>query len=206
MPAQATTKDRVLDAALACFTEIGFSQTSVGAIRDRSGVSVGSIYHHFGNKEGVAVALYLRALDSYHAGVLAVLDTAHGGEAVVKGVVGHYVDWVVGHPDMARYLLFMRREATAGDGREKIRAHTKAFLSRVAAVLVPMVERGEVRAVARELYVPLMVGPAQEVIRLWLSGRLGLDPATARDDLADAAWRVFRPDAALPKTAKERKG
>lgn len=188
------TKERVLAAAFSCFSCIGFSQTSIGDIRDLSGVSVGSIYHHFRNKEGIATALYLKALDLYRAGILETLRTAKTGEAVIKGVVRHHVDWVVENPDMGRYLLFMRREATAGEGGGAIRAQTKAFLREVSATLKPMIARGEIRAMARELYVPLMIGPAQEVIRLWLSGRLGLDPADARDDLADAAWRVFKPN------------
>lgn len=194
MNAISDTKERVLAAALACFGDIGFSQTSIGAIRERSGVSVGSIYHHFRNKEGIATALYLKALDLYRVGILDILRAATTGEAVVKGVVRHHVDWVVENPDLGRYLLFMRREATAGEGGDAIRAHTKTFLREVSATLKPMIARGEIRQMARELYVPLMIGPAQEVIRLWLSGRMDLNPAEARDDLADAAWRVFKPN------------
>ncbi|MDD4881541.1 MAG: TetR/AcrR family transcriptional regulator [Gallionellaceae bacterium] len=52
------TRFLVLDTALTLFTERGFFSTSVHDISREAGVSIGSIYHHFGDKEGVASALY----------------------------------------------------------------------------------------------------------------------------------------------------
>ena len=42
------------------FAEGGLSALSVQEIRERSGVSVGSLYHHFGSREGIVLALYER--------------------------------------------------------------------------------------------------------------------------------------------------
>lgn len=44
------TRERVLSSARAVFAELGYAEASIGAIVERSGVSVGSIYHHFGGK------------------------------------------------------------------------------------------------------------------------------------------------------------
>ena len=52
------TRTLVLDAALKLFTDRGYFATSVHDISRTAGVSVGSIYHHFGDKEGLARALY----------------------------------------------------------------------------------------------------------------------------------------------------
>src|SRR6185436_8786528 len=62
-------KEAVLEAALACFEELGYDNTSIEDIRARSGASIGSIYHHFGRKEVIAAALYVDTLVKYRAGL-----------------------------------------------------------------------------------------------------------------------------------------
>ena len=44
-------KDSILTAALACITDVGADATTIEMIRERSGASIGSLYHHFGNKD-----------------------------------------------------------------------------------------------------------------------------------------------------------
>ncbi len=53
------TRVQVLDAALSLFTDKGYFNTSVHEIGRVAGVSIGSIYHHFGDKEGLARSLYM---------------------------------------------------------------------------------------------------------------------------------------------------
>ena len=50
-------RDAILEAALEAFDATG--ATAIEEVRRRSGASVGSIYHHFGNVDGVVAALYL---------------------------------------------------------------------------------------------------------------------------------------------------
>ena len=50
----------VLQAALKCFSERGAEATSIEMIRDLSGASVGSIYHHFGGKNELFLAIFER--------------------------------------------------------------------------------------------------------------------------------------------------
>jgi len=52
------TRRVLLDAARQVFTEQGFSQTSVADVVERAGSSVGSLYHHFGGKSELFLALW----------------------------------------------------------------------------------------------------------------------------------------------------
>jgi AcrR family transcriptional regulator len=54
---------KVLKAALSLFSRQGFRATSMRQIARRSGLSVGNLYHHFGNKE----AIFQRLIDQYWA-------------------------------------------------------------------------------------------------------------------------------------------
>ncbi|VFT27135.1 transcriptional regulator [Pseudomonas aeruginosa] len=64
---RSSRKDEILQAALACFSEHGVDATTIEMIRDRSGASIGSLYHHFGNKERIHGELYLAGIGQYAA-------------------------------------------------------------------------------------------------------------------------------------------
>ena len=53
----AQTQRALLDAARAVFTERGFSDASIADVVERAGSSVGSLYHHFGGKSELFLAL-----------------------------------------------------------------------------------------------------------------------------------------------------
>ncbi|MGV9666551.1 TetR/AcrR family transcriptional regulator [Nocardia niigatensis] len=59
----AATTAAILTAAEQLFTENGFHTVSMDAIAAAAGIAVGSIYHHFGNKERLYLALVERALE-----------------------------------------------------------------------------------------------------------------------------------------------
>src|SRR5438046_5346919 len=50
-------KTQILDAALVCFGQRGFQQTSMHDISAEAGISVGLIYRYFANKEAVISAM-----------------------------------------------------------------------------------------------------------------------------------------------------
>ena len=54
----AQTQRALLDAAREIFTEQGFIEASIADVVERAGSSVGSLYHHFGGKSELFLALY----------------------------------------------------------------------------------------------------------------------------------------------------
>ena len=54
----AHTQRALLDAAREVFTSRGFSDASIAEVVDRAGSSVGSLYHHFGGKSELFLALW----------------------------------------------------------------------------------------------------------------------------------------------------
>src|SRR5690349_25121687 len=76
-------RQAILDAALECFSTLGYDQTTLADIRARSGASTGSIYHHFGSKERIAASLYLDGIhQTQAAGMAALLRTRTGRTGV----------------------------------------------------------------------------------------------------------------------------
>ena len=62
MTAAPTTRERIVDAAVAMTTESGWSVVTMGALADRVGVSRQTVYNEVGSKEGLAEAVILREL------------------------------------------------------------------------------------------------------------------------------------------------
>ena len=55
-----TTQQRILDAATDVFVARGFTAATMADIVDHSGASIGSIYHHFGGKKELFLAIFER--------------------------------------------------------------------------------------------------------------------------------------------------
>jgi AcrR family transcriptional regulator len=174
----------ILDAALAAFAEHGVEATTIEDVRRRSGASVGSIYHHFGDKEGLADALYVEGLRAYQRGFLAVLAKRATAERGIKALVRHHLRWVAVNPDLARYLLRRREVDDEGANAEVARASGE-WLARQH-------EAGQIRPLALDLTFVLLIGPAQEFCRHWLNGRVTTSIKAAERPLADAAWRALQ--------------
>jgi AcrR family transcriptional regulator len=183
----ANRKQEILDAALRGFAEKGLAGTTVEEVRRRSGASVGSIYHHFGDKEGIAAALYVAGLRDYQEGLLAVLAVGDDAERTVGALVRHHLRWVAADRDRARFLLSGRPPRAAGEiaqlNRRALAATSRWFDEQVAA--------GQIRPIPFELFYAVLIGPAQEFCRYWLDGRMRTPLRTAERELAAAAWRAL---------------
>lgn len=190
----ARRRAQILDAALKCFTEKGFTATKMADVQLVSGASIGSIYHHFSSKEELAAALYVEGLRDYQDGVVAVLRENPGAEEGVRGMVRHHLRWVQSKPDLARYLLSSREAEVVLATRGPLRELNRTFFGEVEAWLEPHRDAGRIRRLPFDVHHAILIGPAQELARLWLSGRTATDLEFAAGQLAAAAWNALRGD------------
>ena len=69
-----STRERILEVVIDQLATGGEAAVRVDDVRDRSGVSVGSIYHHFGDRDGLIVAAQLRRFARYAEAETAALS------------------------------------------------------------------------------------------------------------------------------------
>lgn len=189
---RASRKDDILQAALACFSESGVDATTIEMIRDRSGASIGSLYHHFGNRERIIGALYLEGIGQYAALLDAGLREGMSAEATVRLFVTCYIDWVVAHPDWARFILHNRGRVEAGEMGEQLREANRQQGRRIAELLAVHRQAGAFREMPFELFNSVVIGPTHDYVRNWLAGRTRVELADCRDLLAEIAWGSVR--------------
>jgi AcrR family transcriptional regulator len=190
--ARPSRKDDILQAALACFSESGVDATTIEMIRDRSGASNGSLYHHYGNKERIIGALYLAGVGQYAALLDAGLHEAKSAEAVVKLFVTSYIDWVSANPQWARFILHSRGRVEAGEVGEELREANRQQGRRIAELLAEHRKAGAFKALSAELFNSVVIGPTHDYARNWLAGRTRVDLIECREQLAQIAWESVR--------------
>lgn len=100
----------VLATTLKLFSEKGFFRTSMQDISREANVSIGSIYHHFKNKEILAKALYDMLLDAMTAKTLHFLETEDTFEASCKGLIRHFFEVAEKEPHALKFLLYARHQ------------------------------------------------------------------------------------------------
>jgi AcrR family transcriptional regulator len=186
-------RSQILNAALNCFLAHGVEATTIDQIRQASGASHGSIYHHFGSKEAIALAVYSELIKDYHALVLGRLreqTTARGG---IRAFVAAHLEWQQSNRDRSLYLTRTEISDATGEAADSIAEILKAYFRAVHEWLQPFIEKGEIIRVSPSLYVPLILGPAASFSRHWLSHRLDLDMTEVAEILAEAAWKSVTP-------------
>lgn len=190
-------KSTILSAALAVFSEKGIEAATIEDIRQRSQASVGSIYHHFGTKEGIAAALFGHGLDDYWSQLIGRVQDQPSAQKAIHGLIEAHIGWITANPDLARFL-FARRQAVGPAYEQAIRQRTADHFKALFALLKPWFKQGVLRRLPADLYAPLLMGPAQEFSRQWLGGRVELDPRIAIKELSLAAWRCLATDPDSP--------
>lgn len=192
---RASRKDDILQAALACFSEFGVDATTIEMIRERSGASIGSLYHHFGNRERIIAALYLEGVGQYAAMLETGLAQALDAEACIRLFVTCYIDWVLAHPEWARFVLHNRGRVEQGEMGEALREANRRQGRRIGELVRQHQEAGALRALPLELFISVVIGPTQDFVRNWLAGRTRLQLAECRELLAQIAWDSVRVEA-----------
>jgi AcrR family transcriptional regulator len=184
---------QILDAALNCFLRQGIEATTMEHIRDASGASHGSIYHHFGSKEAIALALYEEGMHDYQEAVLSELARQTTVNDGIHAIIATHLRWTAADPNRSLYLTRVASADTTGATTERITAVNREFFHKIQDWLRPFVERREVIQAPFDLYVPLLLGATAHLCRHWLAGRITGKLPSFANDLANAAWRSLQP-------------
>lgn len=184
---------RVMEVALSHFSEVGIERTSVDKILKGAGCSVGSFYHHFGSKEGIAEALFIHGVQEFNDAVLAALLPHNNAESGIKGTVSFCCDWVTEKSQLAAFLL-SREIKLSERAKIELRQLDRNYGQKLYDWFVPHVVSGVLLKLPTEMYMTLIAGPTLEHSRLWLSGRSERSPGDVSVVLSNAAWQAVRGD------------
>ena len=187
-----SSRDRILDSARDAFIDRGLIGASIGDVSAAAGASVGSIYHHFEGKEGLAAAVYTAALADFQRVFAHAVTTAPDAEQGIRAGVHTVLRWCLrDQPGAARFLL-TASDAARGPAADDLRAMNRDFFARVLGWWRPHADAGALRDVNLDLVHAIWLGPSLEYCRTRLAGRTRVAPGRAERELAGAAWNALR--------------
>ncbi|MCY0923737.1 TetR/AcrR family transcriptional regulator [Streptomyces sp. H27-G5] len=185
------TVEQVLDAALRIYASSGEAGLTLGAITKASGVSSGSIYHHFGSLDGVLAALAHRSLGQLLQTLLTALTRTTDARSGIQAVVLAYLDFVRVHPDAARLMHSVTADHEGMAHAGEIRDSQEARLTPIALWIQEHQKSGELADLSTPLIESLVMGPVVGAVRRWLTvGDLDLEEAAGA--LPEHIWRSVR--------------
>ncbi|MBP2604091.1 TetR/AcrR family transcriptional regulator [Acinetobacter calcoaceticus] len=185
---RAVLKRQILLDALSCFLENGIETTSIEMIRSKSDSSVGAIYHHFKNKEGIVATLFFAALDDQAARRDDYLEGTESLQEVLYAFIHSYIDWVSEQPEFAKFLISARFNVMQGEDQERLVQKNKSRNQKIFNEISNYADSEFLKSIPHELLLSLVIGSTENYCRAWLSQRVSSNPKVYKDILAKAAW------------------
>jgi AcrR family transcriptional regulator len=145
-------KDKILQAALECFAELGYDATRVRHVAQRAGVSDAALYRHYPSMQALAEELYARHFSDY-ATALDQATAAGTTEERLRRAVR--VTLATYRADPAAFTFALLRTPTF---MPSLPAGTDYPVGILAAVIAAGQERGEVRAGTPKLLAAIFIG------------------------------------------------
>ncbi|GAB4240025.1 MAG: TetR/AcrR family transcriptional regulator [Deltaproteobacteria bacterium] len=96
----------ILATASRLFAEKGYGNATTAEIAREAGVAEGTLYHHFGSKDGIFLTLFDETMKGYLAGVEEILSRNAPGRDALSAFVRFHFEYVSRRKE--QYLLLLR--------------------------------------------------------------------------------------------------
>lgn len=180
------TRDIILSTALLLFTERGYFATSIHDIRRLAGISIGSIYHHFGSKESIARAIY----DEQFSRMSTVMEEAAAPHKTTEGkcraIIAALFTLSEIDPLTMHFVLHARHREFLPDVLPI--CSTRPF-EIMKEIIIAGIASGEIRQLDPVVASATVFGGAIRLLHLALDGVLPRPIGSYLEEISEAGWR-----------------
>src|SRR5208282_2885173 len=112
------SRELVLDAAERVMAEQGYEAATMARVVEEAGIPMSSVYHYFGSKEGILLAVMERGADRFFADLPAWDEQADQSAEHLAQVIAGAAQALKRHPHFLRLLIVMAAQPLAAvDGQ-----------------------------------------------------------------------------------------
>jgi len=181
------TQEQILSSTLSLFTEQGYFNTSVHDIARESEVSIGSIYHHFKDKEGVARALYNDTLGRMTSELTNIKNNHNSAHDRCHAVIELLFNITEQEPDIMEFMLYSKH-------REFLPNERPVCSSRPFEIMREFVQdgmkSGEIQEMDLMVASTCLFGGAIRMITSSMDGLLKRSLSSYLDEMWICSWRA----------------
>ena len=177
------TRDRIIEAALELYTELGISAATMREIGSRADVAPGTLRNHFATREDLDQAMVERLTSEIPLPDLAIFDGARSIEERVQSVIragGIFMD-----QGRRLYLMWLREPMLTGPWAEKGAEYGARWDELMRTALGPLAEDEEAMAILRAVIHPAFFDNVR-------AGRRSTDEASALVTAVAVPWFAAR--------------
>ncbi len=181
----------ILYDALLCFTQYGIEATTIEMIKTKSDISIGSIYYHFQNKEGILVSLVFSAIDDLNSYREKYLIQAKNFEESIAAIILSSVVWVNDHPNFAEIILAGKFDVYHSQYGSELEQKKRIFNNKLRNWLSMPQNTNHLEHMPIELIPSLILGITEHYCRAWILGRVKYSPVYFKKELAVLTLRLL---------------
>ncbi|WP_109523536.1 MULTISPECIES: TetR/AcrR family transcriptional regulator [Nocardia] len=194
----AQTRRWILDAAAHVFSEHGYAAGTTNRIAERAGVSIGSLYQYFPNKDAILRALMEEHID---AGGRILRERLAGGlpaglDDILRLFIGATIDNHRADPGLHRVLF----EEAPRSAELLARLHDSENLA-VGAVAHLLDGHPEVAVANNTLSARIVVAAVESLVHRLITARAPVESGQLEDELVVLLGAYLRRDHAEPSSA-----
>lgn len=174
-----------MSAALELFVDRGFHNVSVHDIQKHAGVSIGSIYNHFGGKEGVADGLYKHLLGELDQLIDHAIEGTPGAIEQCNAVVKSLFEFTESQRYIMAFLLDAKHTEFLQDG---IPVYSSSPFVRLQSLLADGIKQSHIKNVDPWIALVMVFGGPIRLVNLRLEGSLPEPLMHYFDELMNSIW------------------
>ena len=159
------TDCKILTAALKLFVEEGYHNVSVHEIQKQANVSIGSIYNHFGGKEGISKALYKHIVNEIEELVDDVAREISSPLEQYKEIIKQLFSYTESHSHIISFTFHSKHTEFVSD--EPLICDTGPFI-KIRDIIQKGMDRGEFKKTDLWVAESVLFGGAIKMIQLRL--------------------------------------
>lgn len=198
------TRTALLDAAEGLMAAKPHDAVRIDDIAEAADVSVGSVYVHFGSKDGIAVAVAERVAERATGYLTAAFDASTSPLEQVAAAGTAYMQFLLDNPVFVRYLATEPADGAAGAVEQVVSTRIEALRAAFQSRIEDAVHCGEAGPVDARLLAHFLFGAWNGVAALTLRrDAAALDRADAQACLQQARHIVVTGLAATTRTATD---
>ena len=176
---------KILTAALDLFVINGFHNVSIHDVQKAANVSIGSIYNHFGGKEGIAKALYSHLINEMNEMIDSVLEEEDSTIDQCNKIIKLLFEYSETRTHIISYVLYSKHSEYINEGSPICSAEP---FKRLRSIVKSGMDQGEIKQMDLMIASSVIFGGPIKLIQYRLDGLIDKPLPELYDEVIPAIW------------------